>query len=347
MKSRPEKSEALTAATDRASSEESQTTTKGTIVNNSTLIPVFSGTLANSMVQLCDARTLHAFMQVKRDFTTWIKSRIRKFGFTAGEDFLAVENLSSPDLVSAKSRAQKLSDYHLTLDMAKELAMVENNEQGRAARRYFIACERKAMEAAAKPEQMRLDYDRISPAQAQDLKEIVQAIVKEGVQGYGETWSRLQRKFKVNSYLELPATRHLEAREYLIAKLPKGSNETVVEEAPKPKPTLDDAVRLDMAFALASQTAAKVQRAVFAGVMSGNADWKNSRYLVKLEAEDREGDVTVNAKKIERNACVLPIDRFHDAIEDSVAVDAQTLAQLASTCMNRLGRMAQRAAIGN
>ena len=63
-------------------------------------------------------------------------------------------------------------------------------------------------------------YDRISPAQAQDLKEIVAAIVQAGIQGYGETWARLQRKFKVNSYLELPATQHLEARAYLLAKLP-------------------------------------------------------------------------------------------------------------------------------
>ena len=72
----------------------------------------------------------------------------------------------------------------------------------------------------ARPHNPAIDYDRISPAQAQDLKEIVAAIVQAGIQGYGETWARLQRKFKVNSYLELPATQHLEARAYLLAKLP-------------------------------------------------------------------------------------------------------------------------------
>ena len=71
----------------------------------------------------------------------------------------------------------------------------------------------------AEPTQTRLDYDRISPAQAQDLKEIVAAIVQAGVQTYGETWSRLQRKFRVNSYLELPAHHYGEARAYLLAKL--------------------------------------------------------------------------------------------------------------------------------
>lgn len=90
---------------------------------------------------------------------------------------------------------------------------------------------------AAAPRNAAIDYDRISPAQAQDLKEIVQAIVQAGVQGFGETWNRLQRKFKVNSYLELPATRHLEAREYLIAKLPNSQDSEVpanpVSELPR------------------------------------------------------------------------------------------------------------------
>ncbi len=94
--------------------------------------------------------------------------------------------------------------------------------------RVFLA----ATTPQAEPTQTRLDYDRISPAQAQDLKEIVAAIVQAGIQGYGETWSRLQRKFRVNSYLELPATQHLEARQYLIAKLPKGNAATVAEEKP-------------------------------------------------------------------------------------------------------------------
>ncbi|SEQ19384.1 antA/AntB antirepressor family protein [Giesbergeria anulus] len=117
--------------------------------SNAALIPVFNDTIGGEVIQLCCARALHSFMSVKRDFTTWIKGRIAKFGFVVNEDFITVENLSSPDLVSSKARAQKLTDYHLTLDMAKELSMVENNAKGREARRYFIACERQALKATA------------------------------------------------------------------------------------------------------------------------------------------------------------------------------------------------------
>ena len=74
-----------------------------------------------------------------------------------------------------------------------------------------------------------IDYDRISPAQAQELKELVQAVVDTGKQKHAETWARLHGKFRVNSYLELPATKFAEARDYLLGKLPE----------PQPIPRID------------------------------------------------------------------------------------------------------------
>jgi phage anti-repressor protein/phage antirepressor YoqD-like protein len=97
----------------------------------------------------CNARDLHAFLGVGKDFPTWIKDRIERFDFTEGQDFVVVERLSSPNSGSAKSRPQMLKEYLLTLDMAKELAMVENNEKGREARRYFIRAEAELRERQA------------------------------------------------------------------------------------------------------------------------------------------------------------------------------------------------------
>ena len=74
--------------------------------------------------------------------------------------------------------------------------------------------------AAPKPDQAqaRLDYERISPAQAQHIKELVQAIVAAKIQGFAETWARLHKKFRVHSYLELPASRFEEVCDYLMRK---------------------------------------------------------------------------------------------------------------------------------
>lgn len=121
------------------------------------LIPVFNGALAGQQQQLCDARDLHQFLNVGRDFSTWVKERIEQYGFIEGEDFSPIlaksfggeVDVCSPDSGSKTERrgGHNRTDYHLTLDTAKELAMVENNEQGRQVRRYFIAMEREARES--------------------------------------------------------------------------------------------------------------------------------------------------------------------------------------------------------
>ncbi len=91
-----------------------------------------NGTEVNSV----NARELHVELESKREFATWIKERIEKFAFMEGEDFLT--NLSKT------SNGRPSKEYIITLDMAKELAMVENNEKGRQARKYFIEVEKQA-----------------------------------------------------------------------------------------------------------------------------------------------------------------------------------------------------------
>lgn len=109
-------------------------------MNSTTLVPVFNGNLQDQPTQLCNARDLHAFLQVGDRFDQWIQRRVESYGFADGEDFCTV---------LCKTRGRPSTDYHLTLDMAKELAMVENNERGRQVRRYFIQVEKAAREQAA------------------------------------------------------------------------------------------------------------------------------------------------------------------------------------------------------
>ena len=94
--------------------------------------------IGGATVQAADARDLHAYLEVGRDFTNWIKARIKQYGFEEGRDF--VTDARSPILASGNRGAA--TDYLVILDMAKELAMVERNDRGKEARRYFIECER-------------------------------------------------------------------------------------------------------------------------------------------------------------------------------------------------------------
>lgn len=96
------------------------------------------GAIGGGSVQTVNARDLHAFLEVKTRFNDWVTSRIRDFGFEEGRDFASF----TENLVSGGTR----KEYALTLDMAKELSMVERNEQGKRARQYFIECERRAKE---------------------------------------------------------------------------------------------------------------------------------------------------------------------------------------------------------
>ena len=103
------------------------------------IVPVIAGRIGGREANIVSARALRKALGVGRDFTTWIKGRISQYGFAAGVDYITVENLSSPVSGSAKFRQQIEHDYLLSLDMAKEVAMVERNEQGRAVRRAHLA----------------------------------------------------------------------------------------------------------------------------------------------------------------------------------------------------------------
>lgn len=104
------------------------------------LIPVFTGQLLHH-TQLCNARDLHTSLKVGRDFSTWITKRIDEYGFVQGADFLVFDSPNPGNQKKGRGGDRRSIDYHLTLDMAKELAMVENNDIGRQVRRYFIRVE--------------------------------------------------------------------------------------------------------------------------------------------------------------------------------------------------------------
>ena len=100
------------------------------------LIKISNNKISDFEVKTVNARELHDFLEVKSRFNDWINNRIRDFGFVENQDFVTV----TKNLVSGGIQ----KEIHLSIDMAKELSMVERNEKGKQARQYFIEMEKVA-----------------------------------------------------------------------------------------------------------------------------------------------------------------------------------------------------------
>ena len=103
------------------------------------LIRINQKDINGNAVNTVNARELHAFLEVGKDFSTWLKDRIEQYNFIENQDFIIF-----PETGEKSGRGRPAKEYYLSLDMAKELAMVERNEKGKQARQYFIECERRA-----------------------------------------------------------------------------------------------------------------------------------------------------------------------------------------------------------
>lgn len=114
-----------------------------------------------------NARSLHRFLEVQSEFRHWIKNRISDFQFSENQDFTVV----------GKDLPGQPTDYFLSLDMAKELSMVERSSKGKEARLYFIECEKQLRTTAPQfqlpanmAEALRLAADSIERAEVAETK---------------------------------------------------------------------------------------------------------------------------------------------------------------------------------
>ena len=81
-------------------------------------------------------RELHEFLEIKTEYAKWI-SRMIEYGFTENQDFrVIVKNDENP------KGGRPGSDHEIKLDMAKEIAMIQRNEKGKQARKYFLEVEK-------------------------------------------------------------------------------------------------------------------------------------------------------------------------------------------------------------
>ncbi|EAL0242246.1 antA/AntB antirepressor family protein [Campylobacter jejuni] len=99
-----------------------------------TQIQIYNDKTIGTEINSANAREIFCFLEIETQFSIWLERRILSYNFIENQDYTI-------ELVYTKGRPRK--EYYVTLDMAKELCMVENNEKGRQARRYFIECEKR------------------------------------------------------------------------------------------------------------------------------------------------------------------------------------------------------------
>ena len=107
------------------------------MIQTNTLIPINY----DSDRPTVSARELHNFLAVDTEFRHWFP-RMCEYGFTEGTDFNPFKN----DRVQEEGGrlvTRTIDDAQLTLDMAKELCMIQRTERGKQARQYFIEIEKR------------------------------------------------------------------------------------------------------------------------------------------------------------------------------------------------------------
>lgn len=143
------------------------------------LIAVSTSTVGNDTIQTVNARDLHAFLGVRKEFSPWIKTQIERVRLVEGRDYV----VTLPDLEGRQkgSGGHNKTDYHVTLRAAQHIAMMSGADKGFEVRDYFIECERRASdpEAMARAYIAKLqEQKRIGEAAARKLAELEAPVVE-------------------------------------------------------------------------------------------------------------------------------------------------------------------------
>ena len=93
--------------------------------------------------QLVSGRELHEFLEIKTKYKDWFP-RMVEYGFEEEIDFIKVAQKRATN--NSKNPVTTVIDHGISIEMAKEISMIQRTEKGKAARQYFINCEKKLKE---------------------------------------------------------------------------------------------------------------------------------------------------------------------------------------------------------
>ena len=89
--------------------------------------------------QLVSGRELHEFLEIRTKYKDWFP-RMVEYGFEEGIDFIRVAQKRATN--NLKNPVTTVIDHAISIDMAKEISMIQRTEKGKQARLYFIECEK-------------------------------------------------------------------------------------------------------------------------------------------------------------------------------------------------------------
>lgn len=101
------------------------------------IISIGSGKIGSETVQSVNARDIHSFLDVSKDFTSWMKTQVKRARLVEGRDFL---KFTLKGELSATG--QNRDEYHVTIEAGKHIAMISGTDKGFEVRDYFIECEK-------------------------------------------------------------------------------------------------------------------------------------------------------------------------------------------------------------
>lgn len=93
--------------------------------------------------QLVSGRELHEFLEIRTKYKDWFR-RMVEYGFEEEIDFIRVAQKRATN--NLKNPVTTVIDHAISIDMAKEISMIQRTEKGKIARQYFINCEKKLKE---------------------------------------------------------------------------------------------------------------------------------------------------------------------------------------------------------
>lgn len=198
------------------------------------LIKITKSNIGAEVINSVNAREIHSYLEVKTAFTTWFNRTVEKYDFTLNEDFIS--------FLKESNGGRPQQEHIVSLDMAKELCLVEPNEKGKETRKYFIEVEKRQNRVLTTSEQIaliaqghqeveqrltqiehKIENDiTLTSIQKHHLKKAVSEKVYELInnhklsedfikKGHMRVWKKIKDTFIVSSYMEIPKSKFDEA----------------------------------------------------------------------------------------------------------------------------------------